>query len=245
MVAAAARRRAPPVARLLGSSTAWAGVPLVVALLGLVWAAGPSGSRPLLARRQAAPAAGCSPPARRRPVAAGRRAHRHPRRRPRRARHRAAPDRALAARRHPEPAGRRRPSCSAPPAAGWPATRPAADALLERAQDAAEQALAELRAVARSILPPVLADRGLAGALSGLAAACPVPCRVDVDVPGRCAASVEATAYFVVAEALTNVARHSGAAHAGVTVRRRDGAAAAADHATTAAAAPTRPAAPA
>lgn len=98
-----------------------------------------------------------------------------------------------------------------------PAT--AAD-VLERAQAATEQALAELRTVVRGILPPVLADRGLAGALSGLAGSCGVPCRVDVDVPGRCAASVEATAYFVVAEALTNVARHSGAAGATVTVRR-------------------------
>jgi signal transduction histidine kinase len=96
----------------------------------------------------------------------------------------------------------------------------AADALLQRAQDAAELALVELRAVARGILPPVLADRGLTGALSGLAAACPVPCEVDVQVPGRCAASVEATAYFVVAEALTNIAKHSGASHAAVHVRR-------------------------
>jgi signal transduction histidine kinase len=95
-----------------------------------------------------------------------------------------------------------------------------ADAILGRAQDAAEQALAELRTVARGILPPVLADRGLAGALTGLAGACGVPCRVDVQVPGRCAASVEATAYFVVAEALTNVSKHSGAAEATVTVRR-------------------------
>ncbi|WP_369252457.1 sensor histidine kinase [Streptomyces sp. R41] len=98
-----------------------------------------------------------------------------------------------------------------------------ADELLERAQSAAEQALAELRTVSRSILPPVLADRGLAGALSGLAANSAVPCRVDVDVPARCAASVEATAYFVVAEALTNVAKHSGAAHATVTARSRGG----------------------
>ncbi|MEU0672823.1 sensor domain-containing protein [Streptomyces sp. NPDC006172] len=94
-----------------------------------------------------------------------------------------------------------------------------ADELLERAQSAAEQALAELRAVARGILPPVLADRGLAGALSGLAADCAVPCRIDVDVPERCAAAVEATAYFVVAEALTNIAKHSGARHAVVTAR--------------------------
>ena len=98
-----------------------------------------------------------------------------------------------------------------------------ADELLERAQSAAEQALAELRTVARGILPPVLADRGLAGALSGLAASCPVPCRIEVDVPQRCAASVEATAYFVVAEALTNVARHSGARQARVSVRSEGG----------------------
>lgn len=98
-----------------------------------------------------------------------------------------------------------------------------ADELLERAQSAAEQALAELRTVARGILPPVLADRGLAGALSGLAADCAVPCRVDVDVPERCAASVEATAYFVVAEALTNIAKHSGAGHATVTARGSGG----------------------
>lgn len=95
----------------------------------------------------------------------------------------------------------------------------AAGELLERAQTAAEQALAELRSVARGILPPVLDDRGLAGALTGLAAASAVPCRIEVDVPGRCAASVEATAYFVVAEALTNVARHSGAAQVSVTAR--------------------------
>ncbi|MEU9556309.1 sensor histidine kinase [Streptomyces fumanus] len=98
-----------------------------------------------------------------------------------------------------------------------------ADELLERAQSAAEQALAELRGVARSILPPVLADRGLAGAVSGLAADCPVPCRTEVDVPERCAASVEATAYFVVAEALTNIAKHSGARAAVVTARSRGG----------------------
>ncbi|MEU6022981.1 sensor histidine kinase [Micromonospora sp. NPDC047134] len=92
--------------------------------------------------------------------------------------------------------------------------------VLDRAQDAAELALAELRTVVRGILPPVLDDRGLAGALHGLAAGCGVPCTVEVEVPGRCAASVETTAYFVVAEALTNVARHSGASTAAVTVRR-------------------------
>ncbi|GAA2268250.1 sensor histidine kinase [Glycomyces scopariae] len=93
--------------------------------------------------------------------------------------------------------------------------------ILGRAQDTVEDALAELRAVVRSILPPVLEDRGLAGALNALASDCPVPCTVDVDVPGRCPASVEATAYFVVAESLTNVAKHSRAAGASVEVRRR------------------------
>ncbi|WP_238014895.1 sensor domain-containing protein [Dactylosporangium sp. AC04546] len=93
-----------------------------------------------------------------------------------------------------------------------------AAAALDRAQDAAEQALAELRSVVRGILPPVLADRSLPDALSALAAGCPVPCVVDVGPVGRCAASVEATAYHVVAEALTNVARHSGASAVTVSV---------------------------
>lgn len=94
--------------------------------------------------------------------------------------------------------------------------------LIGRAQDAAEQALAELRAVARSILPAVLEDRSLGDALSGLVATSPVPCRLDAVDIGRCAASVEATAYFVVAEALTNVVRHSQAQSSVVTVRRVD-----------------------
>ncbi|PTA45521.1 sensor histidine kinase [Micromonospora sp. RP3T] len=95
-----------------------------------------------------------------------------------------------------------------------------ADEILERAQQAAEQALGELRTVVRGILPPVLDDRGLAGALAGLAGGCAVPCRLTVDVPVRCAVAVEATAYFVVAEALTNVVRHSSAGAVDVTVRR-------------------------
>lgn len=96
-----------------------------------------------------------------------------------------------------------------------------ADEILERAQTTVEGALAELRAVVRSILPPVLEDRGLAGALSALASDCAVPCTLEVDVEGRCPASVEATAYFVVAESLTNVAKHSRATGASVEVRRR------------------------
>ncbi|MET8233401.1 sensor domain-containing protein [Micromonospora sp. NPDC005298] len=98
-----------------------------------------------------------------------------------------------------------------------------ADEILGQAQDAAEQALGELRTVVRGILPPVLDDRGLAGALAGLAAGSAVPCRLEVDVAVRCAASVEATAYFVVAEALTNAVRHSGAGQVDVAVRRERG----------------------
>lgn len=97
----------------------------------------------------------------------------------------------------------------------------AAGPALDRAQDAAETALRELRGVVRGILPPILQDRGLAGALTALAADCPVPCRVSVAEPGAVPLSVETTAYFTVAEALTNVAKHSGAAHARVALHRR------------------------
>ncbi|WP_432988175.1 sensor histidine kinase [Dactylosporangium sp. CA-233914] len=98
-----------------------------------------------------------------------------------------------------------------------------ADEILERAQGAAEAALADLRAVVRTILPPVLTDRSLPDALRSLAATCPTPVAVDAELPVRCAASVEATAYFVAAEALTNVAKHSGAEHAELRLRRVDG----------------------
>jgi signal transduction histidine kinase len=94
-----------------------------------------------------------------------------------------------------------------------------ADDVLERVQTAAEQALQELRSVVRGILPPVLENEGLDGAMAGLAAGCAVPCHIEVHVTGRCASSVEATAYFVVAEALTNIARHSGATKAVVHVQ--------------------------
>ncbi|TLF49482.1 sensor histidine kinase, partial [Nonomuraea sp. KC401] len=98
----------------------------------------------------------------------------------------------------------------------------AAEDILGQAQDAAEQALTELRGVVRSILPPVLAERSLADALDGLVATFPLPCTIEADIPVRCAMSVEATAYFVVAEALTNIAKHSGARRACVRVRRHD-----------------------
>ncbi|MGI5341926.1 sensor histidine kinase [Streptomyces sp. CA-181903] len=95
-----------------------------------------------------------------------------------------------------------------------------ADGQLDRAQTAVEEALAELRAVGHGIFPSILEERGLDGAITGLAAECAVPCRVDVGPLGQPSASASATAYHVVAEALANVARHSGAARAEVTVRR-------------------------
>ncbi|WP_293696140.1 sensor domain-containing protein [uncultured Agrococcus sp.] len=98
-----------------------------------------------------------------------------------------------------------------------------AEAMMEQAHAAAEQALAELRSVVRGILPPILEDRGLAGALNALASSCAVECSVDVDVPVRCPASVESTAYFAAAEALTNISKHSGAYRATLTVRRSQG----------------------
>jgi signal transduction histidine kinase len=83
--------------------------------------------------------------------------------------------------------------------------------LVLKAQDAASDALAGLRGVVRSIYPPVLAERGLDGAIAGLIARCAVPTTLTVTEVNRAPAAVESAAYFVVAEALTNVAKHSGA----------------------------------
>jgi signal transduction histidine kinase len=94
----------------------------------------------------------------------------------------------------------------------------AAAGLVDQAHAQAKEALTELRNLVRGVHPPVLTERGLDAALSGLAALCPVPVEVHVDVPVRPRASVEAVAYFVVAEALTNVAKHSRASHAKVVV---------------------------
>jgi signal transduction histidine kinase len=93
-----------------------------------------------------------------------------------------------------------------------------ARALVDQAHVQAKEALTELRNLVRGVHPPVLTERGLDAALSGLAALCPVPVEVHVDVPVRPRAAVEAVAYFVVAEALTNVAKHSRATHAKVIV---------------------------
>ena len=95
----------------------------------------------------------------------------------------------------------------------------AARKLVDQAHGQAMAALAELRSLVRGVHPPVLSDRGLDAALSAVAALCPVPVTVDVDLATRPARAVEAIAYFVVAEALTNVAKHSRAGRAQVSVR--------------------------
>ncbi len=84
------------------------------------------------------------------------------------------------------------------------------------------EALTELRALSRGIAPPVLTDRGLAAALAGVASRSTVPVELDVRLGERerLPAHVESGAYFVVAEALTNVAKHSGASRARVRVDR-------------------------
>jgi signal transduction histidine kinase len=95
--------------------------------------------------------------------------------------------------------------------------------LVGGAHQEAQRAIAELRELVRGFHPSVLTDRGLDAALSALAARSPVPVALTVDVPERPPASIEANAYFIVAEGLVNVARHSGASAATVTVRERDG----------------------
>jgi signal transduction histidine kinase len=95
-----------------------------------------------------------------------------------------------------------------------------ARAAIAAAHDEATVALAELREFVRGLHPAVLDDRGLDAALSGLAARAPLPVRLHVDVPARCAPSIEAVAYFTVSEALTNVVKHAGASRARVSVVR-------------------------
>jgi len=100
----------------------------------------------------------------------------------------------------------------------------AARRLLAEARTAAGDALGDLRAVVRGILPPVLADRGLAGAVQALVLASPVPVEITVELPAeRLPAPVESAAYFAIAEAIANVIKHSGARSAWVRMRQADG----------------------
>ncbi|MGX1755391.1 sensor histidine kinase [Streptomyces lydicus] len=88
--------------------------------------------------------------------------------------------------------------------------------LVTRARGEAKHALDELRDLIRGIHPQVLTDHGIAAAVSEVAVRCRVPVAVDVELAGRLPAQIEATAYFFVSEALTNVVKHSGAATAAV-----------------------------
>src|SRR3954452_23001655 len=98
----------------------------------------------------------------------------------------------------------------------------AARGLVGDAHAELQRAMAELRNLARGIHPAVLTDRGLDAALSALAARSTVPVHLDVRLADRPPASVEATAYFIVAEALTNAARYANAKSVHVHVRDVD-----------------------
>jgi signal transduction histidine kinase len=100
----------------------------------------------------------------------------------------------------------------------------AARATVAEALAQTRETLDELRALSRGIAPPILVDRGLHAALTALAGRCTVPVELEAPEMGRLAENVETTAYFVVAEALTNVAKHSRATECRVVVDRLEGA---------------------
>jgi signal transduction histidine kinase len=94
---------------------------------------------------------------------------------------------------------------------------------VDNAHEEAKLVLSELRDLVRGLYPAVLTDRGLDAALSGIAARSPVPVTLRVDLPERSGEAVEAVAYYVVAESLSNAAKHSAATKAQVEARRSDG----------------------
>jgi signal transduction histidine kinase len=102
---------------------------------------------------------------------------------------------------------------------------PAAKALIAEARDQARQALGELRDVVRGAAPAILLDRGLVAALGSVAGRSPIPTSLDSSLPPgqRLPHGVERAAYYVVSEALANVAKHSQASHCDVAVRGQPG----------------------
>ncbi|MFI0448569.1 histidine kinase [Actinomadura sp. 6N118] len=92
--------------------------------------------------------------------------------------------------------------------------------VIVEAHEEAKEALTELRNLIRGLHPAVLEDRGLDAALSGVAARVPLPVRLRVDVAQRASSTVEAVAYFVVSEALTNVVKHAKATKVEIDVDR-------------------------
>lgn len=99
----------------------------------------------------------------------------------------------------------------------------AAKALIAEAHTSTKAAITELRQLARGIHTSVLDDRGLDAALSALAARSPVPVTLDVRLTTRCSTEAEAAVYFVIAESLTNAAKHARATECRVVVRQREG----------------------
>jgi len=100
--------------------------------------------------------------------------------------------------------------------------QPELAALLRSAREDAGAAITELRDLARGIAPPILADRGLTAAIEALGRRAAIDVTVDADPDRRPLPVVETAAYFVVAEALTNAAKHAGGAAAHVTLALRD-----------------------
>jgi signal transduction histidine kinase len=98
----------------------------------------------------------------------------------------------------------------------------AAIRLLAEARESSGTALTELRHLVRGIHPPVLAERGLDGAVRALALTVPAAVSVEVDLPGRLEAPMESAAYFAVAEVLANIVKHSGARTVWVNLRYHD-----------------------
>jgi len=99
---------------------------------------------------------------------------------------------------------------------------PEARKLIAEAHDDAKAALLELRNVVRGIAPTILADRGLDAALSAVVQrteTAGVPVTLELQLPKRFSDEIESCAYFVVAESLTNIAKHARATHAVVSVR--------------------------
>jgi signal transduction histidine kinase len=92
--------------------------------------------------------------------------------------------------------------------------------VLQRTQRELEDGLRELRELTRGIRPAILRERGLEAAIRALAIRAPIEVELLVDEVGQLPTAVDSTIYFVTAEALSNVARHSGASHATVSLKR-------------------------
>ncbi|GAA2137130.1 sensor histidine kinase [Kitasatospora kazusensis] len=99
--------------------------------------------------------------------------------------------------------------------------QPDAMQVIVEAHVEAQAAIVELRDLVRGLHPVILEDRGLDAALSGIAARAPVPVRLQVDLSTRPSATIEAVAYFIVSEALANVAKHARASRVDLSVEQQ------------------------